>query len=91
MLEKLQANDIKVLLGGMYAPRNLGKQYYEEFDAIYHELAAEYNVELIPFFLEGVALDEQLNLPDGIHPTEEGYQIIVDKNIWPKLEGMLEK
>ena len=91
MIEKLQAANVKILLGGMYAPRNLGKTYYEKFDAIYHELAEKYKIELIPFFLEGVALKPELNLNDGIHSTEEGYKIIVEENIWPKLEGMLER
>lgn len=91
IIEKLQEKDIQILLGGMYAPRNLGKTYSDQFDAIYPDLAKQYNVEIIPFFLQDVALVPELNLNDGIHPTEEGYQIIVDRNIWPKLEKMLQK
>jgi acyl-CoA thioesterase I len=91
IIEKLQAEDIDILLGGMLAPRNLGKTYTDQFDAIYPELAKQYDLELIPFFLQDVALVPELNLSDGIHPTEEGYQIIVDRNIWPKLKGMLKK
>jgi acyl-CoA thioesterase I len=91
IIEKLQAEDIEILLGGMLAPRNLGKTYTDQFDRMYTDLAAEYDLELIPFFLQDVALVPELNLSDGIHPTEEGYQIIVDRNIWPKLKGMLDK
>lgn len=91
IIETLQAENITILLGGMYAPRNLGTTYYQEFDAIYQELAQKYNIELIPFFLEGVVLKQEYNLEDGIHPNEEGYKIVVENNIWPKLEGMLEK
>lgn len=91
MIEQIQKENIQILLAGMYAPRNLGKTYYEQFDAIYLDLAEQYNVELIPFILDGIALKPELNLNDGIHPTEEGYKIMVEKNVWPKLEKMLEK
>ena len=91
MIEQFQAANIKVILGGMYAPRFLGKDYYTEFDKIYPELAKKYNLVLIPFFLEGVALHSELNLGDGAHPNADGYKIIVEKNIWQYLQPVLVK
>ncbi len=74
----------------MQAPRNLGKDYTLEFDAIYSRLAQQYGVPLYPFFLDGVALDPALNQPDGIHPNPEGVKVIVRK-ILPLLESELEQ
>lgn len=85
----LQKNNIKILLCGMKAPRNLGKDYHEKFDAIYPTLSKKYNIKLIPFFLQNVALKKELNISDGIHPNKKGYQIIVEKNIFPKLKDLL--
>lgn len=89
MIETFQASNIKVILGGMYAPRFLGKDYYTEFDKIYPELAKKYNLVLIPFFLEGVAMHSELNLVDGAHPNADGYKIIVENNIWQYLKPAL--
>ncbi|RYX99823.1 AI-2E family transporter [bacterium] len=89
MIETFQAANIKVILGGMYAPRFLGKDYYTEFDKIYPELAKKYNLVLIPFFLEGVAMHSELNLGDGAHPNANGYKIIVENNIWQYLKPAL--
>lgn len=89
MIEKFQANKIKVILGGMYAPRFLGKDYYTEFDKIYPELAKKYSLILIPFFLNGVAMHSELNLADGAHPNANGYKLIVENNIWQYLKPAL--
>jgi len=59
--------------------RNLGKEYISAFEAIYPEVAKEENVGLIPFFLTGVATKPNLNQTDGIHPTAEGYQVVVEQ------------
>ena len=77
ILLKLKSKNIKVLLTGMLAPRNLGPDYVKEFDAIYPRLAKKHNVRFYPFFLDGVAGDLKLNQADGIHPNEIGTQIIV--------------
>lgn len=74
-----------IILAGMQIPPNMGQEYTDEFKAIYPAVAAEKNVTLIPFLLEGVAGDPALNLPDGIHPTEAGHKIVFE-NIWPFLE-----
>jgi acyl-CoA thioesterase-1 len=77
-----------VLLAGMLAPRNLGEDYANEFDAIYPELAAEHGVPLMPFFLEGVAADPGLNQADGMHPTKAGVAKIVER-ILPEVEKLV--
>lgn len=74
----LKANRITVVLAGMQIVQNLGKEYTEAFKMIYPAVAKEEEVILIPFFLEGVAGNPQLSQPDGIHPTSEGYRIVVD-------------
>lgn len=88
ILEKVLGRGIKVLLAGMKAPRNLGSPYYTRFDRIYAELAAEYDVPLYPFFLDGVATETALNLEDGIHPNPDGVRVMVE-NILPYVEKSL--
>lgn len=88
IIQRLQKENVSVLLAGMRAPRNLGSGYYTKFDALYPELAATFGVSLYPFFLEGVAGDPTLNLADGIHPNKEGYRLIV-RNIIPYLMEMI--
>lgn len=79
ILRTLTEKEIRVLLIGMYAPKNLGPEYVAEFDAIFPFLADRYDVPLYPFFLEGVALDPALNLSDGIHPNVRGVAEIVER------------
>jgi len=79
----------KIILAGMQIPPNMGREYTDEFKAIYPSVAAEKNVTLIPFLLEGVAGNPELNLPDGIHPTEEGHKIILE-TIWPFIQSELD-
>lgn len=69
-------NNMVVVLGGMTLPRNYGTEYVHNFEQVYVELAKEHPLILIPFLLEKVGGNRRLNLPDGIHPTEEGHQII---------------
>lgn len=79
----------KIILAGMQAPPNLGPSFTSAFKAIYPELAESEDVFLIPFILEGVGGIEELNLPDGIHPTAEGHAIMAE-NVWKILEPVLE-
>ena len=88
IIKRLQAKNLPVLLAGMEAPRNLGKDYVEEFSAIYRDLAQRYNVVFYPFFLEGVALNAGLMQGDGMHPNEKGVAKIVE-GIMPKVEELL--
>jgi acyl-CoA thioesterase I len=90
MIEKLKARHIEVMLAGMYAPRNLGREYTSAFDVIYRDLAQKHGLVLMPFFLDGVAGIQTLNLPDGIHPTAEGVDIIVKKSL-PVVESLIQR
>ncbi|OOG75238.1 arylesterase [Algoriphagus sp. A40] len=80
--------DTKIILAGMQIPPNMGLEYTDEFKAIYPDVAAEKNVTLIPFLLEGVAGNPELNLPDGIHPTEEGHKIVME-TVWPFIKKLI--
>jgi len=78
IVDQLLARDIIVVLAGMQMVRNLGPEFTRAFAAIYTDIAARSDVIFIPFFLEGVAGRADLNQPDGIHPTLEGYRVLVD-------------
>jgi acyl-CoA thioesterase-1 len=88
ILTRLKARRIAVMLCGMVAPPNYGSDYSARFNAIYPDLAKSFGVPLYPFFLQGVAADASLNQADGLHPTEEGVDVIV-KNILPTVEAFL--
>lgn len=88
MIERLQAAQIQVVLAGIQIPPNLGPEYTQRFAQTFEELAEANQIPLIPFFLDGVAARPELNLPDGIHPTGEGYVYVV-KNVLPVLEPLL--
>lgn len=90
IVARLKAKGAEVLIAGMLAPRNLGPDYASEFDPIYRDVAEEYGALLYPFFLEGVALNPDLNLSDGMHPNAAGVAVIVE-NILPKVEELLAK
>lgn len=80
ILQKTTASGAQVLFTGMLAPRNLGSEYAEEFDAVFPDLAEKYpDAIYYPFFLEGVAADPALNQDDGIHPNADGVAVIIDR------------
>lgn len=81
--------DAKIVLAGMQIPPNLGTDYTAEFRNIFPELAEKENIALIPFLLEGVAGDPELNQQDGIHPTAEAQPILVE-NVWEVLGPILQ-
>jgi acyl-CoA thioesterase-1 len=89
MVKKLQDRGIPVMLTGMLAPPNLGAKFSDEFNIIYPALAKKYDVALYPFFMDGVVGRPELFLPDGLHPTAEGIDIIVGK-IAPQVAELLE-
>lgn len=89
IIEICRKNGVRVLLAGMRASRNMGPDYARRFDAVYPELAAQYGLTLYPFFLDGVALDRSLNLPDGMHPNQMGVQVIVERML-PVVERELD-
>jgi len=80
--------DAKVIVAGMKIPPNMGRDYGEKFEATFRDLAKRNKAALIPFVLEGVGGVRELNLPDGIHPTAKGQEIVA-KNVWKALEPAL--
>lgn len=79
IVTRAKAQGMKVLLTGMMAPPNFGRDYAAEFAAIFPRLAARHDVPLYPFFLDGIAADKAFNLPDGLHPNPAGVAVIVDR------------
>jgi len=90
IIQQLQQASVTVVLAGMKLPPNYGQDYTAGFEALYQALAKQYRLTLIPFFLDGVAASSSLNQADGIHPTGEGYRLIVEK-VFPALEPLLER
>ena len=88
IINRLKDRNVKILLAGMQAPRNLGANYVAEFERIYPTLAAEHDILLYPFFLDGVALSVDLNQPDGMHPNRAGVDVIAQK-IMPLVKQLL--
>ena len=88
IINRLKDRNVKILLAGMQAPRNLGVDYASEFDRIYPALATRHNILLYPFFLDGVALMVDFNQPDGMHPNIAGIDVITDK-IMPKVKQLI--
>jgi acyl-CoA thioesterase-1 len=82
IIKMLKEQGVIVVLGGMQIVQNLGQDYTTAFTEIYPDVARSEDVILIPFFLADVAAKQEYNQADGIHPTAEGYRIIVD-NIAP--------
>ena len=78
IVQLLKERKIVVVLGGMQMVQNLGQHYTTRFANSYPEIAESHDVILIPFFLEGVGGKPGLNQSDGIHPTADGYRVIVD-------------
>lgn len=87
-IDLAEKKHVPVLLAGMKIPPNYGKQYTRDFEKAFSELAREKRVALIPFLLEGVGGERDLNLPDGIHPNEKGHEKMADtvlKHLLPLL------
>lgn len=87
---RLAGRDLPVLVAGMLAAPNLGPDYKAAYDAIFPEVAETHGALLYPFFLDGVVGDQKLNQPDGIHPTAEGVEVVVER-ILPSVEKLLEQ
>jgi acyl-CoA thioesterase-1 len=88
ILDLVAARHIPVLLTGMYAPPNLGRDYEAAFHAVFDRLGHRPGVIYDPFFLQGVATDPKLNQADGIHPNAEGVRRIVAR-LLPEVERLL--
>ncbi len=90
MIELARDAGARVILAGMQIPPNYGSRYTSAFRDLYFELADEYGVALIKFFLAGVALDDSLFQEDGIHPRAEAQPLLLD-NVWQVLQGELDQ
>ncbi|WP_395345486.1 arylesterase [Ningiella sp. W23] len=88
MIELGKRNDIEVILQEIQIPTNYGRRYTQMFTENYHSLAQQYDVPLIPFFLQEIALDPALMQNDGIHPTAEAQPMVVEF-LAPKLEPLI--
>jgi len=79
IIQFVQEKEIPILLTGMVAPSAYGKEYQNQFNSLYPDLAEQYKLAFYPFLLEGVALKPELNQSDGKHPNQEGIQLISQK------------
>ncbi len=90
IIDKVRAkySEVKILLTGIEVPPNMGEAYANDFRQVFKKIAAQNKVVFLPFLLEGVGGEPELNQPDGIHPTAEGQKIVAE-NVWEKLKPML--
>ena len=89
IITRLKKEEIEVLLAGMLAPPNLGRDYGRAFAGVFEDLAATHEIPLYPFFLDGVAGEPSLNQPDQLHPLPEGIAVIVER-ILPTVTAWLD-
>jgi len=89
IIERAQARGIRVILAGMEAPPNYGREYIVRFHKVYPALAQQYHVAFLPFLLQDIAGSQTLNQPDGIHPTAAGARIVAD-HVWTVLKPVLD-
>lgn len=89
-IQMAQKEKVKVILAGMKMPLNYGEDYRHKYEAVFTDLAKKYSVTFVPFLLEGVAASKTLNLPDGVHPNERGYDVIAT-NLVPVMEKTLKE
>lgn len=87
-IELAQKEKVSLVLAGMMAPPNYGKEYGAQFAGVFDRLEKKYKIPRIPFLLKDVAGEAKLNQADGIHPNEKGHEIMA-KNIYEAIEGML--
>jgi len=90
MVMQVKSTGARVLLAGMQMPPNYGVKYTQEFAAVFSGVARQEKQPLIPFFLDGIALDMQLVQADGLHPTAAAQPRLLD-NVWRYLQPMLRK
>ena len=83
-----RASGAQVILMEIKIPPNYGKKYTQAFNQIYHQLAKQYSLILLPFMLDEIILKPQLMQSDGLHPNEKA-QAIISKNLWQVLEPVL--
>jgi acyl-CoA thioesterase-1 len=89
MIQEIQKRQAKVLLAGIVMPPNYGPRYADSFAAMYPDLAREFDVALIPFLLQGVALEQRYMQADGMHPNAAGQPVLLE-TVWKQLKPLLE-
>jgi acyl-CoA thioesterase-1 len=90
MVQLARASGAQVLLVGIRIPPNYGPRYSDEFARVFHEVANQYHLPLVPFLLTGVALDSTRMQEDGMHPNAQGEPPVLD-TVWPYLQPLLKK
>jgi len=90
MIQLARSRGTRVLLVGMQMPPNYGATYTNGFQSTFSDLAKRHQVSLVPFFMEGVALNAELMQDDNLHPNETGQPLLLD-NVWPFLEPLLQR
>ncbi len=90
MIGVCRKHNARVLLAGMKALPNYGEDYMREFETVYSELAEKYDLDFLPFLLEGVAGEREHTQSDGLHPVASGYRIVTEL-VWQRLKPMLKK
>jgi acyl-CoA thioesterase I len=88
IIEDAQKRNIQIVLAGMEAPPNLGASYATQYRQAFRDLAHQYNLPLVPFVLEGIGGQVELNQGDGIHPNAAGEKVMTE-NVWRVLEPLL--
>lgn len=88
ILDRARKEGSRVVLAGIQLPENYGREYRAQFAQIFPRLAREYGVPLLPFLLEGVAMNPKLNQSDGIHPNAEGDRIVA-QHVWRVLDPVV--
>ena len=88
MIIHAKEKDIEVIMFEMMIPPNYGTAYTQRFTQTFHDLSEEHKVPVVPFFLDGIAGNDQLNQDDGIHPTKQAQPTLLN-NVWPHLEAKL--
>lgn len=90
IIQQSLARNIQVLLLGIKLPPSYGRRYSQAFEAVYTDLAESYQLPLVAFFMDKVALNKELMQRDGIHPNVKGQPLLLD-NVWPALKPLLDK
>jgi acyl-CoA thioesterase-1 len=90
IIEKAKAKNVEVLLCGMIAPPTMGAEYQRAFSDAFPDLAEKHDVEYVPFLLDGIALNKDLNQADGIHPNAAGTRMMTE-NVYTELKTMLQR
>jgi acyl-CoA thioesterase-1 len=88
LIQRSREAGARVMLIGMRIPPNYGPAYTRSFHELYGELARQHRLPLVPFFLDGIALDDSLMLEDGLHPNAAAQPRLLD-HVWPQLKPLL--